>query len=110
MALHNLRIIDTDTNWLAEASCKGKSDLFFGHLSERPSAKAKREKEAAAICATCAVATECRDYARRNNEHGFWGGENEDERYLGGFLKDTTISRRIKARNARNNNKTSSTL
>jgi hypothetical protein len=22
----------------------------------------------------------CRDYARRNREQGFWGGENDDER------------------------------
>lgn len=101
MGLYNLRIIDTDTNWLAQASCKGKSDLFFGHISERPSARVKREKEAALICATCSVSTECREYARRNNEHGYWGGENEDERYSLGFLKDPTISRRIKARDAR---------
>lgn len=101
MELYKIRIIDTDTDWLAQASCKGKSDLFFGHISERPSAKARREQEAAAICSTCSVSTECRNYARRNNEHGFWGGENEDERYAGGFLKDPTISRRIKARAAR---------
>ena len=101
MELYKLRIIDTDTDWLAQASCKGKSDLFFGHISERPSARVKREQDAAAICAACEVSTECRDYARRNNEHGFWGGENEDERYAGGFLRDPTISRRIKAREAR---------
>ena len=101
MGLYNLRIIDTDTKWLAQANCKGKSDLFFGHISERPSARVKREKEAAVICAACSVSTECRQYARRNNEHGFWGGENEDERYSLGFLKDPTISRRIKARDAR---------
>lgn len=104
-SINNRRILDEDTRWFDQANCKGKSELFFGQVSEKPSAKLRREREAAAICANCSVSQNCREYARRNNEHGFWGGENEDERYLGGFLKDPTISRRIKARSARNSGK-----
>jgi len=25
---------------------------------------------------------ECREYARRNREQGFWGGENDEERII----------------------------
>jgi hypothetical protein len=32
------------------------------------------------ICGGCAVIDECRDYARRNREQGYWGGENDEER------------------------------
>lgn len=32
------------------------------------------------ICRSCSVMETCRDYARRNREQGFWGGENDEER------------------------------
>ena len=35
---------------------------------------------AGAICRTCEVVDTCREYARRNREQGYWGGENDEQR------------------------------
>ncbi len=63
-----------------DAKCRGKTRLFFAPLAERPQARVRREARARRICETCALLEECRDYARRHREHGFWGGESEEER------------------------------
>jgi len=34
------------------------------------------------VCASCPVVEPCREYARRQQEFGFWGGENEEERFI----------------------------
>jgi WhiB family redox-sensing transcriptional regulator len=31
------------------------------------------------------VLEECRSFARRNREYGFWGGESEEERHAAGY-------------------------
>jgi len=69
--------------WQYRAACKGPvSNLFFApnHL-ERKEQRLAREAAAKAICRTCPVLTECREYALLVREpHGIWGGLNEYER------------------------------
>jgi WhiB family redox-sensing transcriptional regulator len=72
-----------DELWQSKAACRGpQAAVFFppSHF-ERKDEKARREAQAKAICATCAVRRECLDYALRIREpHGIWGGLNEAER------------------------------
>ena len=90
-----------NTSWFSDAACRGKTYYFFGHFAERPEAKEKREKRAKLVCAECSVLSQCREYARANGEHGFWGGESEDERFELGFIRDPTLERRQRARERR---------
>ena len=55
--------------------------LFFPPTtSERRDERELRERRAKAICATCPVRSECREYALEIREpHGIWGGLNEVE-------------------------------
>lgn len=69
--------------WQWRAACRGQdTELFFppSHLESRQEKRA-RERRAKAICAICPVRLECLQYALRINEqHGVWGGLNEQER------------------------------
>lgn len=69
--------------WQYRAACKGpQSELFFApnHL-ERKKDRQQRESAAKAICRTCPVLSQCREYALMVREpHGIWGGLNEYER------------------------------
>jgi WhiB family redox-sensing transcriptional regulator len=51
----------------------------------------RREAAAQALCAGCPVVEPCRSYARLHREHGFWGGESEDERILAGYVPPHAI-------------------
>ena len=95
------REVDKDTEWFDKANCKGRTELFFADQFERPIETRKKERIAAAICAACPVSDECKAYARRNGEHGFWGGESEDQRFATGYLKDPVLIRRDRARRSR---------
>lgn len=86
-----------DTTWSAQAECKGLSEIFFPPPAERPQARERREAQARAVCHTCVVMHECRDFARRNREYGFWGGESEEERHAAGFRLIAPIG--VRARN-----------
>lgn len=79
--------------WMDDASCKGRTNLFFGIAGERPERRIRREATARAMCAACPVLGECREMARANRENGFWGGENEEERAIAGH-SPRSISRR----------------
>ncbi|MBI2710692.1 MAG: WhiB family transcriptional regulator [Actinobacteria bacterium] len=72
-------------SWMAQAMCKGRSELFFAPHAERPQARVRREARARTVCQTCPVVFECRRFARDHLEHGFWGGESEEERILAGY-------------------------
>jgi len=65
---------------MAEAACKGHTELFFPPHGEQADAREQREAIAATYCRICPVVLECRDYARRHREQGFWGGENDEQR------------------------------
>ena len=69
-----------DQQWVQHASCRGHHELFFAARSERPQARARREALAREMCQSCPVIDPCRAMARRLAEHGFWGGESEEER------------------------------
>ncbi len=79
------------TAWMEQGRCAGESDLFFAPFAERPEARVRREARARSICEQCVVLIACRDYARRNRELGFWGGESESERAEAGFAPTTPI-------------------
>ena len=79
------------TAWMEHGRCAGESTLFFAPFAERPEARVRREARARSICDQCAVLLACRDYARRNRELGFWGGESESERAEAGFAPTTPI-------------------
>lgn len=68
--------------WQHLAACRGEAALFFPERSDEPrEERLAREASAKAICSTCAVRTECLEYALRTREsHGVWGGLNEYER------------------------------
>lgn len=87
-----------DLDWADLAECSGLTELFFGDPGEKPQTRKVREDKAVAICKTCPVMYQCRQFARENRELGVWGGETEDERYFGGFLKDPDVVRRHKER------------
>ncbi|MDQ1394968.1 MAG: WhiB family transcriptional regulator, redox-sensing transcriptional regulator, partial [Acidimicrobiaceae bacterium] len=69
-------------DWTAHAVCVGMTELFFPPAGEREPARLVREAKARVVCASCPVAVECRAFARQNHEYGFWGGENEEERFI----------------------------
>jgi WhiB family redox-sensing transcriptional regulator len=70
-------------HWYVKAACRGPaSPLFFPPASaERREEREAREQKAKDICTSCAVRTECLDFALRVREpHGIWGGLTEHER------------------------------
>lgn len=79
------------TGWMSDPACSGHGDLFFAPFAERPEARVRREAAAERICDSCVSLIECRDYARKNRELGFWGGESESERAAAGFAPTTPI-------------------
>jgi WhiB family redox-sensing transcriptional regulator len=86
-----------DTTWSSMAECKGLATIFFPPAAERPQARERREAQAREVCHTCEVMVECRDFARRNREYGFWGGESEEERHAAGYRLIAPIG--VRARN-----------
>ncbi len=78
---------------LLDVPCRGHTDLFFAPAGERPEARMARETIARAFCAACRVELACRTWARENREHGFWGGESEEERAAAGFRVDLPVGR-----------------
>jgi WhiB family redox-sensing transcriptional regulator len=80
-------------DWTAEASCKGRTNLFFGLAGERPERRARREDRARRVCEGCPALEPCRSWARHHGENGFWGGESEEQRAAAGY-PPISISRR----------------
>lgn len=69
--------------WQVRAACRGPQAVVFfpPNYVERKEERLGREREAKAICRSCAVREDCLDYALRIKEpHGIWGGLNETER------------------------------
>lgn len=91
------------TAWMNDPACSGHGELFFAPFAERPEARVRREVAAERICNSCVSLIECRDYARKNRELGFWGGESESERAAAGFAPTTPIigRRRVAEQRAR---------
>ncbi len=87
----------TDDDWMRDGACKGLTHLFFPPAAERPQARERREAAARQVCATCPVQNSCLDFARRNHEYGYWGGESEDERHAAGYRLIAPIGIRARA-------------
>jgi len=77
--------LETDISWASQAVCKGLTHVFFGPPAERPERRTEREAIAASYCMACPVVHPCRDSARLNREHGFWGCENDEQRAAAGY-------------------------
>lgn len=99
--------VESDTNtvdtswrpspdWRDHANCKGQLKLFFAKNAERPQARARREAKAKKLCDSCPVFDECRQFARRNREYGYWAGESEEDRHLLGFRVTAPIGARVR--------------
>ena len=83
----------TQQDWMADAACRGHTELFFPPGGERPPARIRRERAAEELCASCPVRRSCLTYARTHREHGYWGGESEDERVLAGYSPSHPVGR-----------------
>jgi WhiB family redox-sensing transcriptional regulator len=77
------------------AACHGRTELFFAPRAERPQARVRREAKARAVCLGCPVLAECRWYARRHREYGFWGAESEEERSAAGYPVPSPVGGRL---------------
>lgn len=86
---------DTDVSWLDEAVCKGHTEVFFGPAAERPERRVEREALAKSYCLSCPVLLPCRRNARLNLEHGFWGGENDEDRAAAGHVPRSPSRRSV---------------
>ena len=91
--------------WHKDAACKGSLHIFYAEDNHNHEKKRIRLQKAKSICSTCPVLKECKDYARNNAEFGFWGGEDEEERYLAGspVPQYVTVSVARRLRNIRKN-------
>lgn len=84
-------------DWRDDARCKGRSDLFFDPVGETPTRRRRREKIAAAMCEACPVRVECMWSARLEHEHGYWGGETEEDRTRAGYMPKSSGRRSVLA-------------
>lgn len=73
-----------DWDWQLAAACRGRGTTTFYHPeNERGPARARRERSAKAVCATCAVVSDCLRWALAAREpYGVWGGLSVEEREL----------------------------
>jgi len=71
-----------DWDWQVQAACRGKDTANFYHPeNERGPSRARRERQAKAICAQCPVTENCLRWALAAREpYGVWGGLSVDER------------------------------
>jgi len=83
--LDELFAISESREWASDALCTGKYDHFFAPPGERRTRRTKREALARSYCNNCQVLLACRSWARETREHGFWGGESEEQRALLGY-------------------------
>lgn len=86
---------ETSTEWADDAACKGLTHIFFGPAAERPERRVEREAIASSYCLSCPVMMECRQNARLNREHGFWGCENDEERAAAGYAPRSPSRRAV---------------
>lgn len=85
LSLEDLVAFADDRAWAEGGLCIGKADLFFAPPGERRTRRNKRETLARSYCDICEVLETCREWARTNREHGFWGGESEEQRAKMGY-------------------------
>ena len=88
----------SDTSWMSNRVCAGKTEYFFSPQTETKKARQARETVAMSLCRQCPVMLQCRDYARENSELGIWGGEDEEARWRAGYMRTAPVNmkRRLK--------------
>lgn len=71
-----------DWDWQVDAACRGLDTSNFYHPeNERGPSRARRERNAKAICAKCPVINNCLRWALAAREpYGVWGGLSAEER------------------------------
>ena len=99
--LDDLFAVSGNREWAKDGLCADKSELFFAPPGERRTRRTKREALARSYCENCQVRFACRSWARENREHGFWGGESEEQRAALGY-PPRSPSRRAVAELGRN--------
>lgn len=69
-------------DWQLRGACRGADSARFFHPDgERGRSRARREREAKAVCRGCPVRAECAAHALTVREpYGVWGGFSERER------------------------------
>ena len=72
-------MLDLSRNdWMKDAICRGKTELFFSPPAERPAAKERREAQARELCSQCPVQNPCFEAAHQGwdggAEFGMWSG------------------------------------
>lgn len=82
-------------DWQRQAMCHDKTAVFFAPPGERDGRRRRREALACAYCACCAVQKQCLLAGREGNEHGIWGGENDEERAAAGFAPKSPHRRAV---------------
>ena len=85
VVIDELFAVSGSREWAKDGLCSNKSDLFFAPPGERRTRRTKREALAKSYCDNCQVLLVCRSWARDNREHGFWGGESEEQRAKLGY-------------------------
>jgi WhiB family redox-sensing transcriptional regulator len=64
------------SHWKDAANCKGQfTDMFYETFPTKLERQVRKS-----LCGTCEVFQECREYAIRHEEFGYWGGLGERER------------------------------
>lgn len=86
---------ETNLDWADQAICQGLTHVFFGPAAERPERRVEREAIAGSYCMSCPVMLECRETARMNREHGFWGCENDEQRAAAGYAPRSPSRRSV---------------
>lgn len=67
-------------NWMDEALCAGKGDIFFAETNSVINNK-KSLLQAKAMCSACTVVADCLTFAINNEEdYGIWGSFSSKER------------------------------
>lgn len=67
--------------WMDHAACAGTTVDFFAKATNKRGEPTQAAERAKAICAACAVETECLTYALDAQEReGIWGGTTPEER------------------------------
>ncbi|MCP4087718.1 MAG: WhiB family transcriptional regulator [Actinomycetia bacterium] len=74
--------VGPESHWSDHGLCRSLTEVFIGPAAERPRRRVEREATARTYCHTGPVMFPCRDSARSGLEHGFWGGENDEERAI----------------------------
>jgi len=70
----------SNNNWMDEALCIGKGEIFFAETNS-PISNKKSSIQAKAMCLACTVVADCLTFAINNEEvYGIWGSFSSKER------------------------------